>query len=65
MKFIDNKSKIFLKEKYCIVSTPIEFIEHSIEVVGDMISKGWTPVSGVSFDDGKIFHTLVKETNNV
>ena len=65
MRYTDNKSKIYLKEKYCIISTPIEYIEHSIEIAGDMINKGWTPVSGASFDDGKIFHTLVKETNNV
>ncbi|MAR36133.1 MAG: hypothetical protein CMG19_04920 [Candidatus Marinimicrobia bacterium] len=65
MKFNDNKSKIYLKEKYCIISTPIEFIENSVKVAGDMINRGWIPVSGVSFDDGKIFHTLVKEPNNV
>ena len=65
MNFTDKKSKIYLKEKYCIISTPIEFIENATEVAGNMINIGWSPLSGVTFDDGKIFQTLVKNSKNV
>ena len=46
MKFNDDKSKIFLKEKYCIIETPVEHAEHSVEVVSKMINMGWTLMSG-------------------
>ena len=64
MKFNDDKSKIFLKEKYCIIETPVEHAEHSVEVVSKMINMGWTLMSGATFDDGKIIHSLVKEPKN-
>ena len=47
------------------ISAEIIPVISEIEVAGNMINKGWTPVSGASFDDGKIFHTLVKEPKNV
>ena len=56
--------KVDMGISYCIISCSKHRLPDFVDVVDNLIKKGWSVTPGLTSDDGLVFQTLIKAPNN-
>ncbi len=56
--------KVDIGSSYCIISCSKHRLPDFVDVVDNLIQKGWSVTSGITSDDGLVFQTLTKASKN-